>query len=123
MSDSLGIRELGTVCELRQWAHENGYGPCGGGLTHEHIIPKSKFRGNKEGLKLAYDVYGDYIYGETCLFHNATTKAADTNGAILFLMRKRLREHPEVFPLVIEELAATFKAPPEYFRLEYLSTN
>jgi len=108
------------TCELRQWAIENDWGPCSPDSTFEHILPKQLFRNNKKGLKLAYTTYADYFGATTCLNHNAVTKAADTTEAILYLMRKRLREHPEVFPLMIEEVAATFKIVPPYLRIEYL---
>jgi len=111
-----------NACELRQWALDpkNNWGRCEGEPTFEHILPKQLFRNNKAGLKLAYEVYGDYFGATTCLKHNAGNKCADTTEAILYLMRKRLREHPEVFPLMIEEVAATFKIVPPYLRLEYL---
>ena len=115
-----------NTCELRQWAAENDWGPCSHDITFEHILAKQLFRNNKAGLKLAYDTYGDFFGATTCLNHNAGNKCADTTEAVLFLMRKRLREHPEVFPLMIEEVAATFKgiggipAPPSYLRMEYL---
>jgi len=110
------------VCELRQWALDpkNNWGPCSQDITFEHILAKQLFRNNKEGLKLAYDTYGDFFGAQTCLNHNAGNKCADTTAAVLYLMRKRLREHPEVFPLMIEEVAATFKVVPPYLRLEYL---
>ena len=108
------------VCELRQWAAENDWGPCSHDITFEHILAKQLFRNNKAGLKLAYDTYGDFFGAQTCLNHNAGNKCADTTEAVLFLMRKRLRDHPEVFPLMIEEVAATFKIVPPYLRLEYL---
>ena len=108
------------TCELHQWAAENNWGPCSGDITYEHILAKQLFRNNKAGLKLAYDTYGDYFGASTCLNHNSVTKCADTTAAVLYLMRKRLREHPEVFPLMIEEVAATFKIVPGYLRLEYL---
>jgi len=108
-------------CELHRFAMENGWGPCSNGeLTFEHILAKQLFRNNKAGLKLAYEVYGDFFGATTCLNHNAGNKCADTTAAVLYLMRKRLRDHPEVFPLMIEEVAATFKVVPEYLRLEYL---
>ena len=109
-----------NTCELRQFAADNGWGPCSGDITYEHILAKQLFRNNKAGLKLAYDTYGDYFGASTCLNHNSVTKCADTTAAVLYLMRKRLREHPEVFPLMIEEVAATFKIVPDYLRLEYL---
>jgi len=108
------------TCELRQFAIEHKWQPCCQNMTREHILPKQLFRKNPGGLKLAYEVYGDYFYADTCWTHNAGNKCADTTAAILCLMRKRLREHPEVFPLMIEEVAATFKVVPEYLRLEYL---
>ena len=108
------------TCELRQWAHDNDWGACCQNMTHEHILAKQLFRKNPEGLKLAYEVYGDYFYADTCWAHNAGNKCADTTEAVLYLMRKRLREHPEVFPVIIEEVAATFTIVPEYLRLEYL---
>ena len=114
------------TCELRQFAVENNWGRCEGEPTFEHILAKNLFVKNPEGLRLAYEVYGDYFYADTCWTHNAGNKCADTTAAVLYLMRKRLREHPEVFPLMIEEVAATFKGiggepnPPDYLRLEYL---
>ena len=114
------------TCELRQFAVENNWGRCEGEPTFEHILAKQLFRNNKAGLELAYGTYGDYFGAGTCLKHNAGNKCADTTAAVLYLMRKRLREHPEVFPLMIEEVAATFKGiggepnPPDYLRLGYL---
>lgn len=108
------------TCELRQWAHDNDWGPCSQDTTFEHILAKQLFRNNKKGLKLAYKVYADYFGAETCLKHNAGNKCADTTAAVLYMMRKRLREHPEVFPTIIQEVAATFKIVPPYLRLEYL---
>ena len=108
------------TCELKKWAAENDWGACSPDTTFEHILAKQLFRNNKAGLKLAYDTYGDYFGAQTCLNHNAVTKAADTTAAVLYLMRKRLKEHPEIFPTIIEEVAATFKVTPEYLRLEYL---
>lgn len=108
------------TCELMEWALENEWGACGGDPTFEHILAKQLFRGNPEGLKLAYETYGDYFGAETCLKHNSGSKCADSTSAVLFLMRKRLREHEEVFPLMIEEIAATFTIVPDYLRLEYL---
>ena len=109
-----------VTCELREFAREHKWGPCSNDITFEHILAKQLFRNNKKGMKLAYKVYGDYFGATTCLKHNAGNKCADTTSAVLFLMRKRLEEHPEVFPVIIEEVAATFKAPPSYLRLEYL---
>lgn len=103
-----------------EWAHDNGWGSCGGGPTFEHILAKQLFVNNPEGLELAYGTYGDYFGATTCLKHNSGNKCADSTSAVLFLMRKRLREHPEVFPLMVEEVAATFKIVPDYLRLEYL---
>ena len=111
---------LAMTCELRQWAAENDWGACSGETTFEHILAKQLFRKNPKGMKLAYKVYGDYFGAETCLKHNAGNKCADTTAAVLYLMRKRLEEHPEIFPTIIEEVAATFKVTPEYLRLEYL---
>ncbi len=108
------------TCELKQWAAENDWGACSPDTTFEHILAKQLFRNNKAGLKLAYEVYGDYFGAQTCLKHNAGNKCADTTAAVLYLMRKRLREHSEVFPVIIEEVAATFTIVPEYLRLEYL---
>ena len=108
------------TCELREWARKNDWGPCSNDTTFEHILAKQLFRNNKAGLKLAYETYGDYFGATTCLKHNAGNKCADTTAAVLYLMRKRLREHPEVFPVIIEEVAATFTVTPEYLRLEYL---
>ena len=108
------------TCELRDFAREHDWGPCSNDITREHILAKQLFRNNKKGLKLAYEVYGDYFFAQTCLVHNAGNKCADTTEAVLYLMRKRLREHPEIFPTIIEEVAATFKVTPEYLRLEYL---
>ena len=107
-------------CELHRFAMENGWGTCSQNMTREHILAKNLFVKNPEGLKLAYEVYGDYFYADTCWTHNAGNKCSDTTEAVLYLMRKRLREHPEVFPLMIEEVAATFKIVPPYLRLEYL---
>ena len=108
------------TCELRQFAHDNDWGACSQDSTFEHILAKQLFRKNPKGMKLAYKVYGDYFGAETCLKHNAGNKCADTTAAVLYLMRKRLEEHPEIFPTIIEEVAATFKVTPEYLRLEYL---
>ena len=108
------------TCELRNFAIEHKWDPCSQDITFEHILAKQLFRNNKAGLKLAYDTYGDFFGATTSLKHNAGNKCADTTEAVLYLMRKRLREHPEVFPLMIEEVAATFKVVPEYLRLEYL---
>ena len=108
------------TCELRDFAREHKWGPCSNDITFEHILAKQLFRNNKAGLKLAYECYGDYFGAQTCLNHNSITKAADTTAAVLYLMRKRLKEHPEVFPIIIEEVAATLKVTPEYLRLEYL---
>jgi len=108
------------VCELREFAILHKWGKCSQDITFEHILAKQLFRNNKAGLKLAYDTYGDYFGATTCLNHNSVTKAADTTEAVLYLMRKRLREHPEIFPTIIEEVAATFTIVPDYLRLEYL---
>ena len=108
------------TCELREWALLHNWGKCSQDITFEHILAKQLFRNNKKGLKLAYTVYADYFGADTCLKHNAGNKCADTTDAVLYLMRKRLREHPEVFPVIIEEVAATFKIVPPYLRLEYL---
>ena len=107
-------------CELSDWAVRHGYGLCEGRMTYEHILPRQMFRGNREGFKLAYDVYGDLFGGCTCMKHNSGNKCADTEKAILFLLRKRLEEHPELMELAIKEVAATFKSPPPYLRLDYL---
>jgi hypothetical protein len=109
-----------VTCELRAFARKHKWGPCSNDITFEHILAKQLFRNNKAGLKLAYDVYGDLFGAQTCLNHNAGNKCADTTAAVLYLMRKRLEEHPEVFPLAIEEVAATFRVVPPYLRLEYL---
>ncbi len=108
------------TCELRDFAREHKWQPCCQNMTREHILAKQLFVKNPEGLRLAYEVYGDYFYADTCWTHNAGNKCADTTAAVLYLMRKRLREHPEVFPVIIEEVAATFTVVPEYLRMEYL---
>ena len=110
------------TCELRAFARKHSWQPCCQNMTKEHILAKQLFVKNPEGLALAYETYGDYFYADTCWTHNAGNKMADTTGAVLYLMRKRLREHPEVFPLIIEEVAATFTIVPEYLRLEYLES-
>lgn len=107
-------------CELAAWAAKNGYGFCDGRMTYEHIIPRQVFRGNSTGKSLAYDVYGDLFGACTCMKHNSGNKCADTTEAILFLLRKRLAEHPELMEVAIKEVAATFKSPPPYLRMQYL---
>ena len=111
---------MNDTCELKKWAAENDWGACSPDATFEHILAKQLFRNNKAGLRLAYKVYGDYFGATTCLKHNSGNKCADTTAAVLYLMRKRLREHPEIFPTIIEEVAATFTVRPEYLRLEFL---
>lgn len=109
-----------TGCELREWAADNGWGPCGGGLDKHHIISRQLLRGNSEGRKLVEDVYGELFFADVCNAHNATTKCADLPEARVYLLRKRAEEHPELMEVALKEVAATFKAPPPYLRLEYL---
>lgn len=108
----------------------NGYGPCCAGLTTEHIISKGMLLGGKtkhgkkrrrERLRLVEDVYPYLFLAQICLYHNSTTKCTDTTEARLYLLRKRWGEYPDVFEDAVEELRATFKAPPEYLRLEFLT--
>jgi len=108
-------------CELARLASELGYGKCEGRMTFEHILPKNLFKGNKKGLRLAYGKYAELFGGTTCLKHNSGNKFADNPEAILFMMRKRLKENPVLMPTAIEDVASTFRYPPKYLRLEYLA--
>ena len=98
----------------------SGYGPCCVGLTTEHIISKGMLRNNKKGKKLVEKVYPHLFLAEVCLFHNSATKCADTTEARRYLLKKRWDKYEDVFEVAVEELAATFKSPPEYLRLEFL---
>ena len=99
----------------------NGYGPCSAGLTTEHIISKGMLRNNKAGRKLVDKIYPYLFQAEVCLTHNSGNKCADTTDARLFLLRKRWEEYEDVFEDAVNELRATFKAPPEYLRLEFIA--
>ena len=98
----------------------NGYGPCCAGLTTEHIISKGMLRNNKAGKKLVEKIYPYLFLAEVCLSHNSGNKCADTTEARLYLLRKRWADYGEAFEEALEELAATYKSPPEYLRLEFL---
>ena len=78
-------------------------------------------RNNKAGRKLVDKVYPYLFQAEVCLTHNCGNKCADTTAARLFLLRKRWEEYEDVFENAINEVRATFKAPPEYLRLEFLT--
>ncbi len=77
-------------------------------------------RNNPAGRKLVEDIY-PYLFGATaCLKHNSGTKCTDTTDARLYILRKRWADYPDVFEDALKELAATYKSPPEYLRLEFL---
>lgn len=115
------MEELLGRCELAEWAMQNGWGPCCAGLTEEHIISKGMLVKNKAAKKLVNGKYKKYFIAHVCLTHNATTKAADTKSARLYLLRKRWRQYGPAFAEAVGELRNTFKVPPDYLSLEFLA--
>ena len=107
-------------CELADWEGVHKWGPCGGGMDKHHIISRQLLRGNSKGRSLVDGVYKDLFQADVCNNHNAQRKCADLPEARLFLLRKRLDEHPELMEVALKEVAATFKSPPPYLNLDYL---
>ena len=96
-------------CMLIHWAPEHGYGYCGGGIQHHHLISKNLLRNNPQGRKLVDEVYPYLFIAPVCAVHNAETKCADLMEARLFMLRHRRRQYPEIFEQAFEELIETFK--------------
>lgn len=111
---------LYETCELRQWAMQNGWGPCCDGVTDEHIISKAMLQKNAAARKLVDGKYRKFFIAKVCLVHNSGNKCADTKGARLFLLRKRWRQYGNEFEEALAVLREEFKAPPEYLSLECL---
>ena len=109
-------RLMAEFCELRNLALEHGYGPCGGGLNHHHIISRALLKKNKAGRKLVDGPLSDYFIADVCNYHDAQTRFAHTTLAKEYLMQKRHRQYGDAFAAACRQLAATFVIPPSILR-------
>ena len=112
-----------NTCELRQFAAENGWGPCAHGEPqNHHILPRSLLRNNKDAKKLVEKTYGDVLMAKVCAFHNAgdgNQRCADTPGARACLIQKRVDEHSEsVVRAILDDVRLTYKSHSDRAALE-----
>ena len=111
------------TCELRVFALEHDWGPCGGGEPqNHHILPRSLLRNNKQAKKLVEKTYGDILMAKVCALHNAgdgNQRCADTPGARACLIRKRVDEHGEdVIRAILDDVRLTYKSHSDRAALE-----
>ena len=111
------------TCELRAFALENDWGPCGGGEPqNHHVLPRSLLRNNKAATKLVEQTYGDILMARVCPAHNAGSgnqRCADTPGARAFLIQKRVDEHGEdVIRTILDDVRLTYKSHSDRAALE-----
>ena len=109
--------DLFTVCELRAWAIENGYGPCGGGLDLHHIVSRNMLRNNKAARKFVDGFEPQHVFlADVCNYHNAQTKAADLPQARRLLLQNRVSLYGMDYMMEVwNDLKSHFKQfPPEW---------
>ena len=116
-----GSHSLGT-CELRQFAADNGWGVCGGGMDRHHIISRQLMRGCKAARKFVDKFEPDTVFfADVCNYHNAQTKIADLPEARAYMLRQRVELFGmEYMQEVWDEFLGKFKAEHLDLRLSVL---
>ena len=109
-----------NTCELKQFAADNGWGPCSNGEPeNHHILSRSLLRNNKAATKMVEKTYSDILMAKICANHNAGNKCADTAGARACLIQKRVDEHSDsVIRTILDDVRFTFKSHSDRAALE-----